>query len=247
MKQAQIITIAEIKGGTGKTTTAAALAQAAFLNGKKVLIIDLDGQGTISHRFSADTTAPGTYNLFADNTPIVDTIQATEQGPDVISGAPDLYTIKGEKGSITTLAEKLEPIKKAYDLIIIDTPPALNVLTFNAMQASTGLLIACYADEGSADGLILTLDYAKAIKKTNAKLKVLGCIITQYDSRPIVCRQFRELVIEAAEANRCPYICDIRRGISVQEAAAYGKNLFKYAPKSKPAQDYMTLYKAIIK
>lgn len=244
MKQAQIITIAEIKGGTGKTTTAAALAQAAVINGKRVLIIDLDGQGTISHRFGADTTAPGAFNLFVNEAA---TIQATEQGIDIIAGSPDLYTIKGEKGSIKTLAEKLEPIKKSYDLIIIDTPPALNVLTYNAMQACTGLLISCYADEGSADGLILTLDYAKLIKKTNPKLKVLGCIITQYDARPIVCRQFRELVIEAAQANKCPYICDIRRGISVQEAAAYGKNLFKYAPKSKPAQDYMTLYKAIIK
>lgn len=247
MKQAQIITIAEIKGGTGKTTTAAALAQAAIIEGKKVLIIDLDGQGTISHRFGADTTAPGSYDLIAGNSKINAVIQETEQGADVIAGAPDLYAIRGEKGSITTLAEKLEPVKKSYDLIVIDTPPALNVLTFNAMQASTGLLIACYADEGSADGLILTLEYAKSIKQTNNKLKVLGCVITQYDARPIVCRQFRELVIDAAKANKCPYICDIRRGIAIVEAAAYGKNLFKYAPKSKPAQDYMTLYKTIIK
>lgn len=247
MKNAKILTIAEIKGGTGKTTTAATIAQAAKFDGKRVLIIDLDGQATISHRFGADTERAGAFDLLENNAPISETIQETAQGVDIIAGAPDLYEIKFKKGGIITLEERIKPILKKYDLIVIDTPPALNDLTFNAMQAASGLIIAMVADEGSADGLLLTLSYANEIKRTNNKLKVLGCIITQYDPRPTISKQFHGLIEEVAKANKCPILADIRRGVAIQEAAAYGKNLFEYAPKSKPAQDYKELYNKIIK
>lgn len=237
-----IITLAEIKGGTGKTTTAAALAQAATLDGKKVLVIDLDGQGTISYLFGADTTAPGAWDML-QGTPINETIQETKHDIDIIAGAPDLYAITLDNiGGIYALTERIEPIVKQYDLILIDTPPALNDLTFNAFQASTGILISMYADEGSADGLILTTDYAKEIKRTNKKLKVLGCIVTKFDNRANINKRLRDLCKEVAEKNKCKYLGEIRQGIAVQEAHAYGKNLFTYAPKSKPAQDYMQLY-----
>ena len=145
------------------------------------------------------------------------------------------------------MLQPIEPITKSYDLIIIDTAPALNDLTFNAMQASNGLLIAITADDGSADGLIYLLNYAKEIKRTNKKLKVLGCIVTQYDNRPNINKQMRKLVENVATANKCPYLGEIRRGAAIQEAGAYGKNLFEYAPKSKPAEDYQSLYDKIIK
>lgn len=247
MKTAQIITIAEIKGGTGKTTTAATLAQAAINDGKKVLVIDLDGQGTITNRFGADISYPGTWNLLETKTPIYQVIQETKQGVDIIAGAPDLYAIKLEKGGLFALEKAIEPIIKKYDLILIDTAPALNDLTFNALQASNGLLISMTADDGSADGLLYLLNYAKEIKRTNKKLKVLGCIVTQYDNRPNICKKMRQLVENVATAKKCPYLGEIRRGAAIQEAGAYGKNLFDYAPKSKPAEDYMKLYDKIIK
>lgn len=246
-KTAQIIAITAIKGGTGKTTTAATLAQAAQKAGKKVLIIDLDGQANITHRFGADTDTPGTYCLLELNTPIFETIQATAQGIDIIAASPDLYAIKFDKGGLFTLEARIDPVVKLYDLIIIDTAPALNDLTFNAMQAANGLLISLTADEGSADGLLYSLNYAQEIRRTNKKLKVLGCIITQFDTRPNICKQMRELIEQLAAANKCTYLGEIRRGAAIQEAGAYGKNLFDYAPKSKPAEDYKRLYNQIIK
>lgn len=242
MKKAKIITIAEIKGGTGKTTTAAAIAQAAIAEGKKVLVIDLDPQANITTLFNGSMRKPGTFALLRANGIIKDCIQTTKQGVDLIAGAPDLYTIKAERGGIYDLDYKLVPVVNSYDLIIIDTPPALNALTFNAMQASTGLIIPCSLDMGSADGLLLVLDYAAQIKATNKKLKVLGCLITQYDNRPNIHRKLRKLIEDAAKAKKCPYLGEIRKGVSIQEAAAYGKNLFTYAPKSKPAQDYKAIY-----
>lgn len=246
-KTAQIIAVTAIKGGTGKTTTAATLAQAAQKAGKKVLIIDLDGQANITHRFGADANRPGAFFLLEVNTPIFETIQHTAQGVDIIAGAPDLYALKFDKGGLFTLEAKIEPVLKLYDLIIIDTAPALNDLTFNAMQAANSLLIALTADEGSADGLLYSLNYAHEIKRTNKKLKVLGCIITQFDTRPNICKKMQDLIEQLATANKCPYLGEIRRGAAIQEAAAYGKNLFDYAPKSKPAEDYKRLYNQIIK
>lgn len=246
MKGAQIITIAEIKGGTGKTSTAAALAQAARLDGKKVLIVDLDGQGTITRRFGADPTMPGAYNLFATKTPIWETIQKTAQGVDIIAGAPDLYALALDKVNLFALEAAFEPAIKKYDLIVIDTPPQLCPVTYAALQASNGLLITLFADMGSAEGLKITLEHAQEIRRTNKKLKVLGCLITQFDARPIISKRLRDLIKEVAAANKCKYLGEIRRGVSIQEAAAYGKNLFEYAPKSKPAIDYMNIYKQVI-
>lgn len=247
MKKAQVIAVIAIKGGTGKTTTAATLAQAAQLQGKKVLIIDLDGQANITHRFGADADAAGAYELLTGGAEISDMIQETAQGIDIIAGNLDLYTLKFGKGGLYTLENAIEEAIKSYDLIIIDTAPALNDLTFNAMQAANGLLISLTADEGSADGLLYALNYAKEIKRSNKKLKVLGCFIAQFDTRPNICRQMQELIQTIADKNKCPYLGEIRRGAAIQEAGAYGKNLFTYAPKSKPAEDYKRLYNAIIK
>lgn len=244
MKKAQIITTAEIKGGTGKTTTAASIAQAAAIEGKKVLIIDLDAQANITSLFGADVNHPGTFELL-QGAPVLDTIQATAQGLDIIAGAPGLYY--AELQQITALADAIEPIITKYDLIIIDTPPALNALTFNAMQASTGLIIALEADIGSADGMLLTLEHARKVKESNPKLKILGAVVTRYDNRSNLNRRLRQLVEDAATAAKCKYLGEIRQGVAIKEAAAYGKNLFEYAPNSKPAADYMQIYKMIVK
>ncbi len=247
MKKAQIITIAEVKGGTGKTTTAAAIAQAGAAEGKKVLIIDLDAQANITTMFNASVRKPGVFDLLMRDADIKDCIQSTTQNIDIIAGAPNLFTVKFARGGITMLEDAIQPIVTKYDLIVIDTPPALHDLTLNAMQASNGLLIPCSNDISSADGMLMLIDYAAGVRNTNKKLKVLGCIITQYDKRPNICRRIRQLIEDAATAKKCPYLGEIRRGIAVQEAHAYNKNLFLYAPHSKPAEDYKELYNKIIK
>jgi len=246
MSKAQIITIAEIKGGTGKTTTAAALAQAAALDNKRVLVIDLDAQANITNLLGANTER-GAVELLA-GFPAAELIQKTEMQIDVIAGGLDLGAEqKAEAGGIYRLQTALEPIIKNYDLIIIDTAPTFSILTSNALQASNGLLIALEANTSALQGFYLISDLAKRTKQTNAKLKVLGCIITKYNPRAVIYQQIKGVIEEQAKAARCPLLGEIRQGVAIQEAQAYGKNLFTYAPKSKPAQDYKALYKSIIK
>ncbi len=246
MKKPQIIAIAEIKGGTGKTSTAAALAQAAIIEGKKVLCIDLDPQGNLTLLLGADPQRPGAPEILNGN-PAAEVIQETSFDIDIISGRPDLYIEQPESGSASRLRDALEPIQSNYDLIIIDTPPSLGEMTFNALQACTGLLAVLDADGSALQGLYMITDIAEAAKQTNTKLKVLGCIVAKYNPRTNLERRLRDNIEAKAKKSRCKYLGEIRQGVAIREAQAYRKNLFKYAPKSKPAEDYKALYTMIIK
>lgn len=242
----QIITTAVIKGGTGKTTTAAALAQAARAAGKRVLCIDLDPQGNLSFSIGADQNSPGAYQLL-NGTPAGQLIQTTEQGIDTIPASPDLATEKTAPGSAQRLQEALQPIKKKYHYIIIDTPPQMGELTYNALQASTGLLIPLETDNSSLQGLYQITDIAHQMQRSNPALTIKGVILTRYDSRPKINRYLQEVIAEKGQEVGAPYLMGIRPGIAIREAQALQKSLFDYAPKSKPAEDYRTLYNIIKK
>ena len=133
----QIITVAIQKGGTGKTTTAAAVVQAAAYRGRSVLAIDLDPQGNLSFTLAADTSKPGSYDLLG-GAAAADLIQH-KPGYDVIPASWNLSTITSGRGSARRLQKAIEPLKKEYDLIVIDTPPTAGELQYNALQAATGL------------------------------------------------------------------------------------------------------------
>lgn len=244
---AKIITIAVIKGGTAKTATCATLAQAAAHEGKRVLCIDLDAQANLTMRLKADTNAPGALELLG-GAPAKDLIQETEQGIDVIASSIDLASLKeGADSSIYMLSEAIAPIARKYDYIFIDTPPRLNITTYNALQASNGLLIPLEADPDSLQGMYQIIDIANIIKSSNPKLKILGCCITRYNKRAKLTQFFRNLIEKAGKENGCKLIAEIRQGIALQEAQALKVSLYDYAPKSKPAIDYMSLYKTISK
>lgn len=240
----QIITTAVIKGGTGKTTTAAALAQAATAAGRKVLIIDLDPQANLSFFVGADQTQPGAYQLL-HGTPAKEVIQTTEQGIKAIAGHPDLSTEKTAAGSAKRLTEALEPIKKSFDYIFIDTPPTMGELTFNALEASTGLIIPLETDNSSLQGLYQIADIAQQIKKTNTRLKIKGVILTRYDSRPKLNRYLQEVIAEKGKECGAPFLMGIRPGIAIREAQAMQQSIYDYAPNSNPAEDYKKLFEII--
>lgn len=242
----QIITVAVNKGGTGKTTTAGALAQAAAASGKKVLAIDLDPQANLTYILNGDQSQAGSYQLLhgaaADQT-----IQRTPQGLDLIAASPDLSTEKTKAGSAGRLSKCLDPIKKSYDFIIIDTPPQAGELTYNALIASTGAIIPLESDRNALEGLYFITDIIHYLQAENPELSILGSLITRYDPRPKLNRYLRDKIAEAGEETGAPLLAEIRSGIAIREAQAMRENLFTYAPKSKPAQDYMNLYKLITK
>lgn len=241
----QIITTAVIKGGTGKTTTAAALAQAAVRAGKRVLAIDLDPQANLSFTIGANQNAPGSYQLF-NGAPAQKLIQATEQGIEAITASPDLATIKTTPGSAKRLQRAIEPLKGDYDLIVIDTPPQMGELTFNALQAATGLIIPLTADTYSLQGLYNITDIAHQMQNSNPALSIIGVVLTQYDSRPKFKKYIQGVIAEKSEETGAPYLMAIRAGIAISEAAAMQQSIFDYAPNSNPAQDYMKLYQMVM-
>lgn len=239
-----VITVAIQKGGTGKTTTAAVLAQAAAHRGQKVLAIDLDPQGNLSFALGAQRTGGNAYNLLMGE-PAGELIETTAQGLDVIPSGRDLSTIKTATGSARRLRQALRPIKKNYDLIIIDTPPTAGELQYNALMAADGLIIPLQADAYNLQSLYQMTDTARQIQESNTGLQILGVVFTQYDGRSIIARQMREAIQQAAEAAGVPTLGTIRGAVAVKEAAALQQNLYQYAPKSKPAADYMEIYEII--
>lgn len=241
-----IYTIATQKGGTGKTTTAAAIAQAAAHTGKAVLAIDLDPQGNYTYCLAADDNRPGSYELL-HGAPAADVIQTTPQGIDVIAASPDLQTETSGKGTARRLQKALEPVKDNYDMIIIDTPATAGELQYNALQAADRLLIPLEADAYNLQSLAQITDAAEQIKSSNPGLQIAGVILTQYDPRPIINRQLLEMLTEAAAAQGIPFLGSVRKAIAVKEAAALQRSLFEYAPKSKPAADYMEIYTRLLK
>lgn len=241
----EVITIGIHKGGTGKSSTAAIIAQAAAADGKRVLCVDLDRQGNCSYAIAADRSEDtgSTFDLLT-GTPAKDVIQTTPQGLDAIPASRDLETIQGGRGAARRLQNALEPIKKKYDVIVIDTPTN-GILLHNALQASTGLLIPVEADTYNLESLQEIVSTAEAIRDSNPALQVKGIIITKYDGRSIFARQMRDNAINEAAEMGLPCLGTVRMGIAVKEAAYFQESLFDYAPKSNPAADYMEIYKAL--
>ena len=242
----RIIAVAVQKGGTGKTTTAAALAQAAVFQGRRCLAIDFDPQGNLSQALGAQITpGPGnSYNLLA-GLPAAQLIQMTGQGIDIIPACLDLAAISSGRGSARRLQKALEPLKKDYPLIVIDTPPTAGELLYNAIQAATGLIIPLQADSFNIQSLYQITDVVEQFKKSNPGLAVAGVLLTSYDGRTKHARQIRDIIKDQAAGLGLPYLGEVRRSIAVQEAATLRQSLFEYAPRSNPAADYLRIYERI--
>lgn len=241
----KILTAAVIKGGTGKTTTCAAIAQAAAASGKKVLIIDLDPQGNLSFSVGADQTQAGSYDLL-HGTPAAELIQDTAQGIAAIPASPDLSTERTTPGSANRLQEAIQPIKNDFDLIVIDTPPTLGELQYNALRASTDLLIPLETDSSSLQGLYQITDIAHQMQRSNPDLSITGVILTRYDGRPKLNKYLKDVIAEKGQELGAPLLQTIRAGVAIREAQALQVSLYEYAPGSKPAQDYKELYQKIM-
>ena len=241
----QIFTVAIQKGGTGKTTSAAGIVQAAAYRGRRVLAIDLDPQGNLSFALAGDTGKPGSYDLLEGAAPA--DLTQHKAGFDIIPASWNLSTITSGRGSARRLQKAIEPVKKEYDLIIIDTPPTAGELQYNALQAATGVIIPLQADIYNLQSLYQITDTARQIQGSNPALSITGFVLTQYDGRSTIARQMKETIEQNAAAMGVPYLGAIRAAVDVKEAAALQQSLFEYAPKSKPAADYLALYETITK
>lgn len=240
-----IYTIVTAKGGTGKTTTAAALAQAAAFKGKKALAIDLDPLGNLTFALNGRATAPGAYGLFSgERAP--DLIQQTPQGVDLIPASLNLQTVTSAPGSARRLQDALRGVVSRYDLIIIDTPATAGELQYNALQAAERLIIPLEADAFCIQSLYQLIDTAGQFKASNKDLTIGGVLLNKYDGRPNLTKQMRQILENKLELLNIPFLGVVRKSIAAGEAAAQQLSLFEYAPKSNPAADYMDIYNNLV-
>lgn len=241
----QVITIANQKGGNGKTTSTLALAQAAKHRGFKTLCIDLDGQANLSTALNANPNCGNAFDFITGRKKARDCVQLTPQGIDLIAGCYDLCTLQTTKGSASRLKTALAPIQAEYDFIFIDTPPFVGEAQYNALQASTGLIITAQASLFDLQGLYTMRDTAEQMKGSNAALKIAGYILTNHNGRSKLSKALEESIKQAAESNGVKCLGVIRQGIAIREAQALGLSLFEYAPTSNPAKDYLTIFEQI--
>ncbi len=243
----KVIAIANQKGGTGKTTTALAFAQAAQLKSLKVLCVDLDGQANLTAALKA-TPEKGTAFDFIDGTkPETDCVLHLEGGIDLIPGAYDLCTLKTSRGSANRLKEALEALGGNYDLVIIDTPPLAGEAQYNALAAATDLVIPTRAGLFDVEAVFTMIATAQAMKKSNPGLNIAGYIFTDHNGRNKLAKALEENLKREAGPYGVPCLGIVRQSVAVREAQALGVSLFEYAPKSKPAADYITIFETLLK
>lgn len=238
-----IVTCSIVKGGTGKTSTSTALCQAAIASKKKALLVDLDPQGSATARIGADKEAPGAFEVLQGSAKAAEVIQKTAQGVDIIAGCRDLSTLTTYRGSARRLAEALAEIRGKYDIIAVDLAASMGELLYNAIYACDKLVIPMETDSGGIEGLIEVIETVRQIRPED--LPEMGVIMTRYDGRANINRQIRDQIAAGAPSVGAEYWGEIRAGVAIREAQALHASIFEYAPKSKPAIDYMNLYKTI--
>lgn len=245
----RIITIASRKGGTGKSTTASAIANGLRIKGRRVLLVDLDSQANLTYTTGAQGGGITALEVLTGTATAAEAIQHTEQADIIPAGqqlaAADLLLT--DIGKEYRLREALEPIRGQYDYIIIDTPAGLGIGTTNALTASDGVIIPVTADMYSLQGCRILEESIRSVKKyCNPDLKIDGLLITRYSGRANLSKAMKNSAEEiAADMSTKVYSHPIRECVAIKEAAALRQGVFDYAPKSNAAKDYAALINEI--
>ena len=251
-KMGRIIAIANQKGGVGKTTTAINLSASLASLGKKVLAIDMDPQGNMSSGLGVDKNEveKTVYDLIIGNIGIEECIyEEVIENLDVLPSNIDLSAAEIELIGVDNkeyiLRDKVNKVKEKYDFIIIDCPPALSMLTINAMTTSDSVLVPIQCEYYALEGLSQLIHTIELVQeRLNPELEIEGVVFTMYDARTNLSLQVVENVKD--NLNQNIYKTIIPRNVRLAEAPSYGMPINLYEPKSKGTESYLLLAEEVI-
>ena len=247
----KIISVANQKGGVGKTTTTVNLCTILAKKGKKVLLIDADPQGNATSGLGVEKEVENsTYDILVNDTEIKDAIQDT-----IIKNlkvCPANMNLAGAEVELVDLPDKQYRLKKAldavrnyFDFIIIDCPPSLGHITLNALAAADSVLLPLQCEFYALEGLTQLMSTIQLVQEQlNENLEVEGLLLTMYDGRTRLSIQVEEEV-RSHFADKV-YETKIPRNVRLSEAPSYGQPIFAYDPQSKGALAYMSLAEEVL-
>jgi len=256
-----IICIANQKGGVGKTTTAAALAQGLSEHNKRVLLFDWDPQAslTITKGFSPENLDGTVYNVLAaaikgENSPLIQDIIASTSNPNIDLAPANIELSQAQLDLVglynreLVLREMLQPVRQAYDYILVDCLPSLGLMTVNALSAADSVLIPLQADFLAMKGLALLLGTIVRVKeRLNPSLEISGILFTMTSSRTLHSREVMEVTKKAFGDRIRVFEAIVPSSVRFKEAPAAGESILTYAAKSEGANAYRLLTEEVMK
>ncbi|UZR97815.1 ParA family protein [Chondrinema litorale] len=246
---AEIVSILNLKGGVGKTTTAINLGKALSRLKKKVLVIDNDSQANLTHGLGFTDFSKSVYHTYKDkeSLPILQEDEFFHIVPSQLALASIESEVESDINRYYILADAIESVKKKYDFVLIDCPPSLGVYTINAITTSTKFLITTQTDRFSIDGLLEVYRFInnKIKKRLNSNIELMGVLITLFIQNTVA----TDIGLEELEKHFPGKILHtrIRHTTKFKESTIAGEDIFTYDPKGKGAHDYENLALEILK
>jgi len=248
------IAVLNQKGGVGKTTTVVNVSAALALQGRRVLVIDMDPQAHLTIHLGADQDpdAMGVYEVLTSNTNIAEAIRPIRENLWLLGASIDLVGAEteliNEVGRETILAQAVESVQNRFDILIIDCPPSLGLLTLNALAAVNEVIIPIQPHFLALQGFSRLLQTVTLVKsRINPALQVSAILMCMFDSRTSLSSEVREDIkqfLENARESDQPWSqaqvipIHIRRNIKLAEAPSHGQTIFEYEPQCNGAADY---------